>query len=31
MEKYVSDINIQEFEIRAEKPKNENKNNLYEY
>ena len=31
MEKYVSDINIQEFETRAEKAKNENKNNLYEY
>ena len=29
--KYMSDINIKEFENRAEKAKKENKNNLYEY
>ena len=31
MEKYVCELNIKEFEIRAEKAKSENKNTLYEF
>ena len=31
MEKYVCELNIKDFEIKAEKAKNENKNSLYEF